>query len=81
MVLLIEDGLEPTSELFSIVSRLFDTRANSAMPVDLADPPSFWRENYPALAAELDISAKTLDEAMALVRSFWTSLLLNKEDR
>jgi len=81
MVLLIEDGLEPTPELFSVVSRLFEARVNPAMPVVLPEPPSFWRENYPAMAAELDISAKTLDEAMALVRSFWTSLLPNKEDR
>src|SRR5438270_820099 len=58
MVLLIDDGLEPSPELFSIVSRLFEARADSAMPVELPDPPSFWRENYPAMASELDVSAK-----------------------
>lgn len=80
MVLLIEDGLEPTPELFSIVSRLFDARVGSPMPGVLPDPPSFWRESYPPLAADLDISVKTLDEAMALVRSFWTSLLQTKKE-
>jgi hypothetical protein len=80
MVLLIDDGLEPTPELFSIVSRLFDARANAAMPVELPDPPSFWHENYPALAADLDVSAKTLDEAMTLIRAFWAALLRHKEE-
>jgi len=79
MVLLIDDGLEPTAELFSIVSRLFDARANATVPAQLPDAPSFWHENYPALAADLDVSAKTLDEAMTLVRAFWAALLRHKE--
>jgi Nucleotidyl transferase AbiEii toxin, Type IV TA system len=80
MVLLIDEGLEPSRELFSIVARLFEMRATHDMPVDLPDPPSFWRESYQAFATELDVSAKTLDEAMALVRDFWASLLHNKEE-
>ena len=80
MVLLIDDGLQPTPELFSIVSRLFEARAGSALPVELPDPPSFWRENYPVLATELEVSAKTLDEAMTLARNFWAALLRNKEE-
>ena len=80
MVLLIDDGLEPTPELFSIVSHLFEARAEPRIPVELPDPPSFWHENYPALAAELDVSAKTLDEAMTLVRDFWTALLRHKKE-
>jgi hypothetical protein len=81
MVLLIDDGLEPTPELFAIVSRLFDARADPTVPVELPDPPSFWRETYPIISTEADVSVKTLDDAMALVRSFWTTLLQNKEER
>ncbi len=80
MVLLIDDGLEPTSELLSTVSRLFEARAHPALPVELPDPPAFWRVNYPALATDLDVSAKTLDEAMTVVRTFWAALLRNKEE-
>lgn len=80
MVLLIDDGLEPTPELFSIISRVFEARANAAMPVELPDPPSFWHENYPALATDLDVTAKTLDEAMTLIRAFWAELLRDKEE-
>jgi len=80
MVLLIDDGLEPTPELFSIISRVFEARANAAMPVELPDPPSFWHENYPALAADVDVSAKTVDEAMTLIRAFWAALLRNTEE-
>jgi hypothetical protein len=80
MVLLIDEGLEPTSELRAIVSRLFETRANTELPVQLPDPPPFWRESYPALAGDLDVSAKTLDEAMTVVRTFWATLLSHKEE-
>jgi hypothetical protein len=81
IVLLIDDGLEPSSEVLTIVSRLFELRATHAMPAELPDPPPFWRENYPSLAADLDVSAKTLDEAMALVREFWAALTSNSEER
>jgi hypothetical protein len=80
MVLLIDDGLEPTPELFTIVTRLFAARPGPGVPAQLPDPPAFWREQYPVLAAELDISATTLDEAMATVRSFWTALTRHKEE-
>jgi hypothetical protein len=80
IVLLIDDGLEPTPELFSIVTHLFETRATHDMPTGLPSPPSFWREDYPTIATNLDVSAKTLDEAMALVRDFWTSLLQHREE-
>jgi Nucleotidyl transferase AbiEii toxin, Type IV TA system len=79
MVLLIDDGLEPTRDLFAIVSRVFEARADSSVPAELPDPPAFWREQYPAFAAELDVSAKTLDEAMTVVRTFWAALH-NKEE-
>jgi hypothetical protein len=79
MVLLIEDGLEPTPELFSIVAQLFEARADHPVPVELPDPPAFWHENYPALASDLDVSAKTLDEAMAVVRTFWAVLVQYRE--
>lgn len=79
MVLLIDDGLEPTRELFAIVAHLFEARADQPLPDELRDPPTVWREQYPAFAAELDVSAKTIDEAMRVVRAFWAALLSNRE--
>lgn len=80
MVLLIDEGLEPTRELFAVVSRLFEARADQDVPGELPDPPAFWREQYPTFAAELDVSAKTFDEAMAVVRAFWATLVRTKEE-
>jgi predicted nucleotidyltransferase component of viral defense system len=80
MVLLIDDGLEPTPELFTIVARVFEERVEPTLPAELADPPAFWRENYPALATDLDVSAKTLDEAMTVVRNFRAALLRHEEE-
>lgn len=80
MVLLIDDGLEPTRELFAIVSRVFEARADPNVPEELSDPPAFWRDQYPAFAAELDVSARTFDEAMTVVRTFWAALLRKQEE-
>lgn len=80
MVLLIDDGLEPTRELFAIVTRLFAARPGPGVPAELPDPPALWHEQYPVIAAELDVSATTLDEATATVRSFWTALIRHKEE-
>jgi hypothetical protein len=81
LVLLIDDGLEPSPEVLETVARLFEVRATHAMPVDLPDPPPFWRENYPAIANELDVSAKTLEEATELLRAFWSVLIRDRKER
>jgi hypothetical protein len=80
IVLLIDEGLEPTPGLLVIVTHLFVARATHEIPASLDDPPSAWRENYPVIAITLDVSAKTLDEAMALFREFWTALLQHREE-
>ena len=80
-VLLIDEGLEPSAEVHAIVSGLFRLRATHSVPAELPDPPPFWRERYRAIAHELDVSAKTLEEAMALVRSFWSTLIRVGKER
>lgn len=79
LVLLVEDGLEPTHELFAIVAHLFEARATHDMPAELPDPPASWGDAYFGYADEMDVSARTVDEAMALVRGFWKSLLVHRE--
>jgi Nucleotidyl transferase AbiEii toxin, Type IV TA system len=70
IVLLIEDGLHPTSELLRVVAHLFDERNMHPLPQEIADPPPFWRESYPTLVADLDLTANSFNEAVALVRQF-----------
>ncbi len=76
LVLLIEDGVTATPRLLAIVAHVFDERASHGLPNELPDPPSAWRESYPATARGMDVSAATLDEPMTLVRAFWTSIMI-----
>lgn len=71
LVLLIDDGLEPSVELLAITRRLFASRASHELPGHLPDPPRDWAVRYIELAGELDASAKTLDAAMAVLRGYW----------
>lgn len=80
IVLLIEDGLESTPHLLAVVSHVFDTRAMHGLPGELPDPPASWRDRYPVSAGDMDVSAATLDEAMAVVRRFWAALLTTKQE-
>jgi len=75
LVLLIEDGLEPSAELLGVVRHVFNARAVRDLPAELPDPPAFWAERYRDLATELDIEAKTTGAAMALLRRFWSAAL------
>lgn len=80
LVLLIEDGLEPTGELLAIVSHVFAERSTHDMPRHLPDPPAYWRDDYPVAARDMDVGARTLDDAMARVRGFWRVLLKDGEE-
>jgi hypothetical protein len=47
------------------------------MPVELPEPPSAWRDDYLGLTAELDIGARTIEDAMAAVRLVWMTCVEN----
>ncbi len=80
LVLLIDDGLTPSSHLAATVDRVFRTRATHDLPESLPDPPIGWRDRYAELAADLDVSATTIDDAMRVLRSFWAATLTARED-
>jgi Nucleotidyl transferase AbiEii toxin, Type IV TA system len=53
------------------VRTVFQVRATHPMPTELPEPPSAWRDDYVALTGELDVGARTIEEAMAVVRPVW----------
>ncbi len=75
IVLLIEDGLAASPELLRVVAHVFDERNMHPLPHEIADPPTFWRDSYPTLVADMDLTANDFDEAVALVRHFWNRVL------
>ncbi len=78
--MLIEDGLRPTSALLERVRLVFAVRGAHEVPVDIPDPPLDWATTYPALAADLDLQAKTIDRAMMDLRAFWALVRSNEEN-
>lgn len=80
LVLLIEDGLQPTPGLRDVVAHVFAERATHGLPRVLPEPPVSWRDDYSGAAGDMDVSARTLDAAMDLVRGFWEELQSNGEE-
>jgi len=79
LVLLIDDGLESSRELLEVTQRLFTARASHELPGEVPDPRRDWTARYAELAADLDISAKTIAEAMRMLRAFWTTARSHEE--
>src|SRR6266545_2733562 len=75
LVLLVEGGLAPSAELLATVEHVFAARATHQVPASLPDPPADWAERYAALAEDLDVAPRTVEEAMALLRRFWGEAL------
>lgn len=75
LVLLIEGGLSPGEGLLARVEHVFEVRGNHPVPDHIPDPPPDWADRYAAIADQLDISAKTLDAAMEVLRRFWERVL------
>jgi hypothetical protein len=47
------------------------------MPTQLPEPPGAWQDDYLGLIQELDIGARTIEDAMAVVRPIWRSCVEN----
>lgn len=73
LILLIELDLVRPRDLLPVVHHVFDSRATHAIPEDLPDPPPSWRDDYPQMAAGSALHARTLEEAMSRLRSFWNA--------
>lgn len=71
MVLLIENGLEPTGELRNRVSHVFEVRGLQAVPQQIPAPPASWGGSYVEQASEIKLTTATLEGAHARVERFW----------
>ncbi len=73
LVLLTELNLIDPARLTDRVRTVFRVRATHPMPTQLPEPPSAWGDDYLGLIEELDIGARTVDDAMAVVRPIWNT--------
>ncbi len=71
LALLIERGLVEPATFARAVEAVFAERDADCPPRDLPDPPGDWRAPFASMAAEVDLSERTLDGAAGLVRRFY----------
>ena len=45
------------------------------IPVELSDPPAIWAEEFAVLAAEAQLQATRLGEAIKALRGFWQQVI------
>lgn len=71
LAILIEEVLVTPQSVTPAVEEVFGSRGTHAVPEEIPDPPTAWKDTYAGLAEDLDIDARTMDEAMVLLREFW----------
>jgi predicted nucleotidyltransferase component of viral defense system len=81
LAILIEEGLVSPDSVMTAAEEAFDSRGTHPLPVEIPDPPAGWKTAYAAMASELEITASSVDEAMALLREFWEKALATKSGR
>lgn len=80
LVLLIEHDLVDAPAARAELEAVFGSRPGRTVPVTIEDPPEFWSERYESLAAETDVGAKTLPDALALLRATWATISTTPEE-
>ncbi len=75
IVLVIDAGTLDEQHLGTRLDAVFAARDSSPPPRGLPAPPAAWAVDYAVLAAGHDVSAPTLDDAVALVRSLYLRTL------
>jgi len=75
MVLLIDQGLEPSPLLRDSITATFERYERHPLPPALPPPPAEWQETFPPLAREVGLFITNSTEAHAFVAEFLTGLL------
>jgi len=64
---------EPTAARASL-SAIFEGRQTHPLPTEILDPPVTWVGSYGAAAREIGLANLGMDEAMVLLRNYWSTM-------
>lgn len=81
LLLLLESNVPAPAEAWMVTRQVFATRATHELPLVIPDPPASWSGTYALLAADLDVQAATVPEAMARLNAFWAVARATGEER
>ena len=71
LMLLVELDLVRAPDVLPVVRHVFESRGTHPVPGDRPDPPAGWARDYAEEAAATSLHARTLENAMSRLRSFW----------
>jgi len=72
LVLLIErDSIDP-GDVAVAVAHVYRIRATHEVPGAIPDPPVSWKDRYPIEARGCGVGARTVEEAMRVLRAYWS---------
>jgi hypothetical protein len=80
LVLLIHIGQLESERVKQALRATFETRNTHPLPTSLPEPPQTWAESYAALAQDLGLPTKTLQEAHVYLDTFWQKWELGRLD-
>jgi hypothetical protein len=63
------------AHVLRVVRHVFESLGTHDVPAELPDPPAGWTEDYAHGAGATSLRARTLQEAMSRLRSFWREAL------
>lgn len=78
MALLIERGELHGDAVLDALNRTFRHRGTHALPRTLSPPPPSWETEFPAIAAQADITSRNPREAFAVLEAYWSRLGLDR---
>jgi predicted nucleotidyltransferase component of viral defense system len=79
LVLLIENNLLDMARTASAIEAVFSQRATHLVPSVLPDPPPAWRDQYLNLVADLSVEARSLTQALDVLRRWWQQMFPDQE--
>lgn len=79
IALLIERGDLRPAPTIAAARRVFESRGLHHVPRVIPDPPEPWTDRYARLAAELEMGAQSVSEAMVVLREFWAVAIATTE--
>lgn len=81
IALLIERGNVAPAAAMTTATAVFEIRDAHVVPTTIPDPPVDWADRYTSLAAEVGLRARSIAEAMDLLRAFWAAACTATDDR
>jgi hypothetical protein len=71
MVILVERGQLHRDEVREAMKATFATRGTHPLPTSLTPPPEAWRQDFPGMAGEANISTTDYLEAYGILERYW----------